>query len=116
MSKRDIQVFHTTPDESGRTLVSALRKWLPDHSWNQLRRLIDSRRVQLQGNLCLDEGRKLTVGEVVRVLPHGQSAPPKAEDVRIHFSDAHVVIVEKPAGMTTMRHSEELDWPDRRKD
>lgn len=116
MSKQGIQVFHTSPDEAGRTLVSALKKWLPDQSWNQARRLIESRRVQLQGNLCLDEGRKLSVGEVVRVLPHGQTPPPRAEDVRIHYSDAHVVVVEKPAGMTSMRHSEELDWPERRKD
>jgi 23S rRNA pseudouridine1911/1915/1917 synthase len=72
--------------------------------------------VQIDGNLCLDDGRKLKSGEVVRVLPHGQAAPPRAEDVKIHYLDAHVVVVEKPAGMTTMRHSEELDWPDRRKD
>ena len=116
MSKQGIQVFHTSPDEAGRTLVSALKIWLPDQSWNQVRRLIESRRVQLQGNLCLDEGRKLSVGEVVRVLPHGQSPPPRAENVRIHYSDAQVVVVEKPAGMTSMRHSEELDWPERRKD
>jgi 23S rRNA pseudouridine1911/1915/1917 synthase len=116
MSKPDIQVFHTTAEEAGRTLVSALKKWLPDQSWNQIRRMIESRRVQLQGNLCLDEGRKLTIGEVVRVLPHGQAPPPRAEDVRIRYSDAHVIVVEKPAGMTTMRHSEELDWPERRKD
>lgn len=116
MSKRDIQVFHTASSEVGRTLVSALRGWLPDQSWNQLRRLVESRRVQINGNLCLDDGRKLTLGEVVRVLPHGQTPPPRAEDVRIHYSDPHVVVVEKPAGMTTMRHSEELDWPERRKD
>src|SRR5688500_6685293 len=97
MSKRDIQVFHTTPEEAGRTVVSALRKWLPDLSWNQLRRLIESRRVQLQGNLCLDEGRKLQAGDVVRILPHGQSPPPRADDVRIEFIDAHVVVVHKPA-------------------
>ncbi len=116
MSKRDILVLHTTPTEAGRTLVSALRMWLPDQSWNQLRRLIESRRVQIDGNLCLDEGRKLNAGEVVRVLPHGQAPPPRADDVRIHYVDAHLVVVEKPAGMTTMRHSEELEWPERRKD
>jgi 23S rRNA pseudouridine1911/1915/1917 synthase len=116
MTKRDILVLHTTPTEAGRTLVSALRSWLPDQSWNHLRRLIESRRVQIDGNLCVDEGRKLNAGEVVRVLPHGQAALPRADDVRIHYVDAQVVIVEKPAGMTTMRHSEELDWPERRKD
>lgn len=116
MSKRDILVLHTTPNEAGRTLISTLRKWLSDQSWNQLRRLIESRRVQIDGNLCLDEGRKLIGGEVLRILPQAQAAPPRADDVRIHYVDAHLVVVEKPAGMTTMRHSEELDWPERRKD
>lgn len=116
MSKRDILVFHATQQEAGRTLISALRLWSPDQSWNQLRRLVQSRRVQIDGNLCLDEGRKLTGSEVVRVLPEAQAAPPRADDVRIHHVDAHLVVVEKPAGMTTMRHSEELEWPERRKD
>ena len=115
-AKRDVRVFHTTTTEAGRTLVSALRAWLPDQSWNQLRRLIEGRRVQIDGNLCLDSGRKLNAGEVVRLLPNSQSAPPRADDVRIVYSDPQVVVVEKPAGMTTMRHSEELGWPERRKD
>src|SRR5262249_241180 len=34
---------------------------------------------------------------------------------KIRYLDAHVVVVEKPAGMTTMRHPEERDWPARRK-
>jgi 23S rRNA pseudouridine1911/1915/1917 synthase len=116
MAKRDILVLHTTHGEAGRTLVSALRSWLPDQSWNQLRRLIESRRVQIDGNLCLDAGRKLNAGEVVRVLPHAQAPPPRQDDVRIHYVDSAVVVVEKPAGMTTLRHSEELGWPERRKD
>jgi 23S rRNA pseudouridine1911/1915/1917 synthase len=116
VAKDGVRVFHVTDRESRATLVTALRQWLPDQSWRQLRRLVLSRRVQVNGNLCLDDGRRLAVGEVVRVLPHPQSPPPREDDIRIHFVDAHVVVVDKPAGMTTLRHSEERDWSERRRD
>ena len=40
---------------------------------------------------------------------------PREEDVRIRYLDRHLVVVEKPAGMTTLRHPEERNWPKRRK-
>ena len=33
----------------------------------------------------------------------------------MRYLDSHIVVVEKPAGMTTTRHQEERDWPARRK-
>lgn len=109
------QVFHVTDDEAGNSLAGSLKHWLSDQSWSQVRKLLASRRVQVNGNLCLDEGRRLTAGEVVKVLAHSQPLPPREDDVKIRFLDAHVVVVEKPAGITTLRHSEERDWPSRRK-
>jgi 23S rRNA pseudouridine1911/1915/1917 synthase len=32
---------------------------------------------------------------------------PAAQEVRIRYADGHVAVVEKPAGLTTMRHAEE---------
>ena len=114
--KRDgSQVFHVTDDEVGLTLAGLLKKRLPELSWNQARKHIDGRRIQIHGNLCLDEGRRLQAGEVVKLLAQAQASPPRDDDVRIRYLDAHVVVVEKPAGMTTLRHSEERFWPDHRK-
>lgn len=109
------QVFHVSPSDARLTLIAALRRWLPDESWSQLRRRLKAPQVQINGNLCLDEARRLKPGDVVRVLPHKTAPPPSAEDVKIRYLDAHVVVVEKPAGMTTMRHAEERFWPARRK-
>jgi 23S rRNA pseudouridine1911/1915/1917 synthase len=114
--KRDgSQVFHIAADEAQTTLAALLRKRLPELSWNQARKLIHGRRVQIHGNLCVDEGRRLKEGEVVKVLPQAQALPPRDDDVRIRYVDAHVVVVEKPAGMTTLRHREERQWADDRK-
>jgi 23S rRNA pseudouridine1911/1915/1917 synthase len=51
----------------------------------------------------------------VKVLAQAAAAAPKEDDVRLQFLDAHVVVAEKPAGMTSNRHREETRWPARRK-
>src|SRR6185295_2064889 len=65
--------------------------------------------------LCLDEGRRLTEKDVVKVWEQPLARPVTASDVRIVFVDEHLVVVDKPAGMTTLRHAEERHWPARRK-
>jgi 23S rRNA pseudouridine1911/1915/1917 synthase len=51
----------------------------------------------------------------VRVLDHPAAPLPKEEHVKIRFVDTQVVVVEKPAGVTSNRHAEERSWPSRRK-
>jgi 23S rRNA pseudouridine1911/1915/1917 synthase len=109
------QTFRASPEQVNVTIAAALRTWLPGRTWSEIKNLLKSRHVTVSGNLCLDEGRRLKQDEVVKVLPHPAAAPPREEDVRIRYLDAHLVIVEKPAGMTTLRHPEERNWPKRRK-
>lgn len=108
-------VFHVPTESKSQTIAAALRGWLPGESWTKVKKLITSRHVQINGNLCVDEGRRIKGGDVVKLLPYPQAAPPKQEDVKIRYLDPHLVIVEKPSGMTTLRHSEERRWPARRK-
>lgn len=115
MPRPAVKVFHVTDPQAQQTLVTLLRQWLPGESWSQVRKLLTGRHVQVNGNLCLDEGRRLKAQDVVRVLDHSQARPPKQADVKIRYLDQHIAIVEKPAGMTTLRHAEERDWPSRRK-
>ena len=91
------------------------RQFFPDEPWSAVRRLIENRHVQINGNLCLDEGRKLQQGDVVKVWDEPRNAPPDPDDIKILFQDAHLIVVEKPAGVTTERHAEEQHWPTRRK-
>jgi 23S rRNA pseudouridine1911/1915/1917 synthase len=71
--------------------------------------------VTVSGNLCLDAGRRLQAAEVVKLLGRPAPAVPTERDVRLRYVDEHVIIVEKPAGMTSIRHPEERRWPARRK-
>ena len=69
----------------------------------------------LNGNLCVDPARRLKLQDVVKILPHPMAAPPTEIDIHIVYLDAHLVVVEKPAGITSTRHKEEKNWPKRRK-
>jgi 23S rRNA pseudouridine1911/1915/1917 synthase len=109
------QLFRVLPRQVDLPVASALRQWLPGQSWSQIHRLLKTRRVMVSGNLCLDAARRLTLRDVVKVLPHSVAPPPTAEAVRIRYCDEHVVVVEKPAGVTTTRHAEERQWSARRR-
>lgn len=115
MSTLKAQVFHVPAAMANQTLAAALRQWLAGESWGSVRKAVAGRRVEINGNLCLDAARRLKVGDVVKLRSQPAALPPREDDVRVRYVDAHLVVVEKPAGMTSIRHPEEADWPLRRK-
>lgn len=107
--------YHVPEELAGHRLNAALRQWRPTDSWSRVRHLIQQRHVQINGNLCTDEARPLNAGDVVKVWREPRAAPIQASDVQIVYLDADLIVVEKPAGVTTLRHSEEQHWPARRR-
>lgn len=99
----------------GATLAALLRAHLPGRSWNEVRRLIGVRQVKVNGDLCLDPARRLKEGDTVEFLPRPVAPPHSHENIVIRHLDEHVVVVEKPSGVSTVRHPSERDWPARRK-
>jgi 23S rRNA pseudouridine1911/1915/1917 synthase len=49
----------------------------------------------------------LKAGDVVRILPTGQARPADSSAIKVVYQDEHVVIFDKPAGVTSVRHFEE---------
>lgn len=109
------RTYHITKAEAGQTLAALIRRWTPELTWNEARGVVERRRVMIDGNLCLDPARRVKEKEVVKVTAQPQKKPPDQEQVTIRHIDPHLVVVEKPAGVTTVRHPEEDDWDDRRK-
>jgi 23S rRNA pseudouridine1911/1915/1917 synthase len=109
------QTYHLAAEHNGLSLPQALKRLLPEPSWSQIRKLIAGRQVQLNGNLCLDEGRRVQAGDVLKLWDHPLAKPADASDVKIVYLDEHLVVVQKPAGVTTLRHREETDLRERRK-
>jgi 23S rRNA pseudouridine1911/1915/1917 synthase len=107
--------FALSADQAGLTLAAVLRQRLPGLSWNQVRRLIETRRARVNGELCLDPARRMKEGEIVELLARPVAKPRQREAIIIRHLDEHLVIVEKPAGISTVRHPAERAWTERRK-
>jgi len=112
------QTFPIPESLAGQTLAGAIRRLCgtnPPPSWTAARKLIADRRVLVGGRLCLDDTRRLDGGETVTILASAHAAPPGKNDVRIVYADEDLVVVDKPAGMQTLRRIEESNWSDDRK-
>jgi 23S rRNA pseudouridine1911/1915/1917 synthase len=108
------QSFVVSAAEAGQTVAAFVRTHLTGQTWTQVRRLILRRRVKVGGDLCTDAARRLAEGDTLLILD--QSAPkPRQQHVLIHHLDEHMVVVEKPSGIATVRHPAEREWTSRRK-
>jgi 23S rRNA pseudouridine1911/1915/1917 synthase len=99
------QTIFISRSESGRTIGEVLRASL-GLTWAQARQLIGSGRVQLGKLPCRDPAARVRSGQRLVIRREVPATRPAAQPV-IRFADEHVVVVDKPAGLTTMRHPEE---------
>lgn len=98
-------------EKPGATMASLLRAHLPGQSWSRVKRLIEGRMVRVNGELWLDPARRLKVGDRVELLKSAEKLPQAfTDDLAIRYLDEHVVVVEKPEGINTVRHPAELNW------
>jgi 23S rRNA pseudouridine1911/1915/1917 synthase len=88
----------------GVTLAAALREHMPERSWRQVRELCASGKVTIDGEKVVESAQRLTGGEKIawnmgkpdlrkRMLRPG---------FRIVFEDGHLVVIEKPEGVSTV--------------
>ena len=104
------RTFVATAGQSGLTVLAALRQWLPGTSWSAVRKLLAGRHVLVNGSLCLDEAPRIKAGETVTLYGPRLQPPPSGRDVRLVWLDHEVIVVDKPAGMMTLRHAAERNW------
>lgn len=102
-------------EQAGVTLAALVRQQLPERSWKQVRRLIETRHVRINGELCLDHARRVKEGETVAMLDESAPVPREPERVALRYLDEHLVVVDKPAGISTVRHPSERGWSQQRR-
>jgi 23S rRNA pseudouridine1911/1915/1917 synthase len=88
--------------DEGTTLAAALRRRMPGRSWNDVRRLVETGKVRVNSEIVVDSAVRVSAGAHVALV---MAAPrPRAEVVgfRVAFEDGHLVIIEKPAGVTSV--------------
>jgi 23S rRNA pseudouridine1911/1915/1917 synthase len=100
-------LLHLSDEDNGQTLGTVLKKRMPSWTWGQTREAILKRRVQVNGNLCLDQARKVNSKDVIKVWRESLPKPVQPSAVKIIYVDDFIVVVEKPPGITSTRHFEE---------
>ena len=98
------QVFTVTAELANQTLAALLRHWLAGQSWSQVRKLIAGRRVRLNGELWVDDARRLKEADRVEILERAERLPAVLDQIVLRHVDEHLVVAEKPSGIPTMRH------------
>jgi 23S rRNA pseudouridine1911/1915/1917 synthase len=98
LSSRELLV---EPDDDGLALAGYLRAAL-GRPWAEVRRLVDSGKVFVDGRRADSAGQRLARGQRVEL----RMAAPRPRDprgeVRIAHEDAQVVVIDKPPGVSTV--------------
>jgi len=96
-------------DLSGKSLDAVVRA-LFSLTWGKARSCIETGKVQLDGQTMTNATRRVHAGSEVSLR---MSAPrPRPGDLaksRVVFLDTHVIVVDKPAGISTIPFGEETD-------
>jgi 23S rRNA pseudouridine1911/1915/1917 synthase len=114
------QTFVVGRRDAEQTVAAFLRARL-NLPWSKAKRLIESGQVRVAGQKVTDPAHRLKLGKRVEVVAQGP-APKGQKPTRaklkaapayrgpqpvVVYSDDSIAVVDKPAGLTTMRHPEE---------
>src|SRR4051794_897564 len=93
--------------DAGQNLVAWLRARLalPE---GEVRRLVRERKVRVGGNPCSHADWSVRAGQRVEVELPARKEPAGGPVPVIRHVDEHLVLVDKPSGLTTMRHAEDV--------
>jgi 23S rRNA pseudouridine1911/1915/1917 synthase len=84
------------------TLAATLRQRLPGRSWNDVRRLCETGKVRLDGELVLDPAARVRADQQVQIDMAARRPRVATPGFRVAFEDAHLVVIEKPAGISSV--------------
>jgi 23S rRNA pseudouridine1911/1915/1917 synthase len=100
--KRELRV---TDDEDGLTLAALLRARLAgdgaEVTWSRARGLCTRGKVSVDGAVVLDPAARVKRRQTVAVDEHARAPKPEAA-ANIVFEDAHVVVIDKPTGVSSV--------------
>jgi len=94
--------FVLDESDAGTTLAAALRRRMEGRSWNDVRRLVETGKVRMNDVVATDAAARVAAGARVAVVMAAPRPRPEVPGFRVAFEDGHVVIIEKPAGVTSV--------------
>jgi 23S rRNA pseudouridine1911/1915/1917 synthase len=111
--------FRTGATGGAKRLDRALKDARPTCSWREVRDLIERGKVEVDGQRTTDAGRVLSPGTEITIAVATarlakEPAVPPFDRARVLHLDAHIVVVDKPPGLSTVPWQDEVDALDRR--
>jgi 23S rRNA pseudouridine1911/1915/1917 synthase len=99
------------PDDDGTTLAAAVRRTVEGLSWSRARALCASGRVRVDGVASTDAAARMRSGAQLEVDPKAPGRPSAAKgtlppEAIVHI-DHDVVVVDKPAGLSSVPFDED---------
>ena len=89
--------------QHGQRMDRALVEVVPEFSRNYLQQLIEAGRVSLNANPVVKASQRVKAGDAVRIelrpTPQSQAFTPQAMPLNVVFQDAHLMVINKPAGL-----------------
>ena len=96
------QTFELDATDAGVTLAAALRRRLAGESWSDVRALCTTGKVSLDGERALDPAARVSAGQRIELRPNAPKPHTVPAGFRIAFEDTHLVVIEKPSGITSV--------------
>jgi 23S rRNA pseudouridine1911/1915/1917 synthase len=96
------------PQGAAKPLDRWLRELMPDKSWNDVRRLVRTGKIFVDGAAVLDPAQPIAGGselEFRQNAPRATRAPALPKSAILHL-DGQLVVVAKPAGISTVPYDE----------
>lgn len=100
--RRPAQAFELDATDAGVTLAAALRQRRAGESWSDVRALCTTGKVTLDGERALDPAARVSAGQRIEIHPNAPKPQTIPAGFRIAFEDAHLVVIEKPSGITSV--------------
>jgi 23S rRNA pseudouridine1911/1915/1917 synthase len=96
------------PDELARTPIDAVVRTLYAVSWGEARKWIERGKITVDGEAWTDPRRKVHAGASVTLTMHAPKPRPATDlpEKAIVYVDAHVVVVNKPSGISTVPYDD----------
>jgi 23S rRNA pseudouridine1911/1915/1917 synthase len=93
--------FRVGGDDVGQTLAAVLRRHAPELPWSRARKLCEHGKVRVNGEVVVDPAARVAAGAQVSIDERAPRPAPQLEG-RIAFEDAHIVVIDKPSGMSSV--------------
>ena len=103
-----VKSFVVPPELGGRPLDGIL-KTLGGLTWGDARKLIQRGKIKVAGVVTIDGERRLRAGDVIELnpaAPRRAATGPSLERSRLVYVDPQVVVVDKPAGISTVPYED----------